>query len=91
MKKYEKAVLCLRKHPDVAFTDNRAERDLRMCNYQAELVSGCFRTRKYAEAYCHVESQATSSPWRTRDTILWWPFKSLSPDAPSITCPSSYR
>ena len=37
-----------------------------------------------------AESQATSSPWRTRDTILWWPFTSLSPDAPSITCPSSY-
>ena len=32
MKKYEKAVLRFAKHPDVAFTNNRAERDLLVGN-----------------------------------------------------------
>ena len=40
MKKYEKAVLRFAKHPDVAFTNNRAERDLRMSEGQAESLPG---------------------------------------------------
>ena len=45
MKKYEKAVLRFAKHPDVAFTNNRAERDLRMSKVKQK-VSGCFRNPK---------------------------------------------
>ena len=59
MKKYEKAVLRFAKHPDVAFTNNRAERDLRMSKVKQK-VSGCFRTRKYAEAYCRISSYLQS-------------------------------
>ena len=59
MKKYENAVLRFAKHPDVAFTNNRAERDLRMSKVKQK-VSGCFRTRKYAEAYCRVSSYLQS-------------------------------
>ena len=55
MKNYETAVLRFAKHPDVAFTNNRAERDLRMAKVKQK-VSGCFRTRKYAEAYCRISS-----------------------------------
>ena len=51
MKKYENAVLRFATNPDVAFTNNRTERDLRMSKVMQK-VSGCFRTRKYAEAYC---------------------------------------
>ena len=36
MQKHETAVLRFAKHPDVAFTNNRAERDLRMSQGQAE-------------------------------------------------------
>ena len=57
MQKHEIAVLRFAKHPDVAFTNNRAERDLRMAKVKQK-VSGCFRTRKYAEAYCRIKLSA---------------------------------
>jgi len=53
--KYEEAVLLFAKRADVAFTNNRAERDLRMSKVKQK-VSGCFRTRQYAEAYCSISS-----------------------------------
>ncbi|MCP5090195.1 MAG: IS66 family transposase [Gammaproteobacteria bacterium] len=55
LKKYEKAVLLFAKRSYVSFTNNRAERDLRMSKVKQK-VSGCFRTRKYAEAYCRISS-----------------------------------
>ena len=59
LKHYETAVLRFAKHPDVAFTNNRAERDLRVAKVKQK-VSGCFRTRKYAEAYCRISSYLQS-------------------------------
>jgi len=55
LRNHEKAVLLFAKNPDVPFTNNRAERDLRM-NKVKQKVSGCFRTQKYAEAYCRISS-----------------------------------
>ena len=55
MRKHESAVLLFAKSPHVAFTNNRAERDLRMSKVKQK-VSGCFRTRKYADAYCRISS-----------------------------------
>jgi transposase len=55
LKKHEQAVLLFAKRPEVAFTNNRAERDLRMSKVKQK-ISGCFRTRKYAEAYCRISS-----------------------------------
>ena len=54
-KDYEDAVLLFAELPHVPFTNNRAERDLRMSKVKQK-VSGCFRTRQYAEAYCRISS-----------------------------------
>lgn len=52
---YESAVLLFAKRSDVSFTNNRAERDLRMAKVKQK-VSGCFRTELYAKAYCRISS-----------------------------------
>ncbi|MCU7848045.1 MAG: transposase [Candidatus Thiodiazotropha sp. (ex Lucinoma kastoroae)] len=46
MKTHEKAVLLFAKDPHVAFTNNRAEHDLRMAKVKQK-VSGCFRVTLY--------------------------------------------
>jgi len=38
-----------------SFTNNRAERDLHMAKVKQK-VSGCFRTRQFAAAYCGISS-----------------------------------
>ncbi len=55
IKDNEQAVLLFAKDSHVSFTNNRAERDLRMAKVKQK-VSGCFRTLKYAEAYCRISS-----------------------------------
>ena len=55
LKKHGKSVLLFAKLPHVSFTNNRAERDLRMAKVKQK-VSGCFRTEKYAQAYCRISS-----------------------------------
>jgi len=55
MKTHEEAILLFARLPQVPFTNNRAERDLRMSKVKQK-VSGCFRTRRFAEAYCRISS-----------------------------------
>ncbi len=55
LKKHESSVLLFAKEPHVPFTNNRAERDLRMAKVKQK-VSGCFRTELYAKAYCRISS-----------------------------------
>jgi len=55
LKKYEASVLLFAKVGHVPFTNNRAERDLRMAKVKQK-VSGCFRKKQYAEAYCRISS-----------------------------------
>ena len=55
LKAHEKAVLLFAREPFVSFTNNRAERDLRMDKVKQK-VSGCFRKARYAEAYCRISS-----------------------------------
>ena len=53
--KYEKEVLLFTKLSFAPFTNNRAERDLRMSKVKQK-VSGCFRSEKHAHAYCRISS-----------------------------------
>lgn len=55
LKDYESAVLFFAKRSEVSFTNNRAERDLRMSKVKQK-VSGCFRKELYAKAYCRISS-----------------------------------
>jgi len=55
LKQHESAVLLFARDPHVSFTNNRAERDLRMSKVKQK-VSGCFRKPQYAEAYCRISS-----------------------------------
>ena len=48
-------MLLFAKESHVSFTNNRAERDLRMSKVKQK-VSGCFRTITFAEAYCRISS-----------------------------------
>ena len=53
--KYEDAVLRFLHDPTVSFTNNTAERALRMGKVKQK-VSGCFRSEEFAHAYCRVSS-----------------------------------
>jgi transposase len=55
LKTHERAVLLFAKEPHVPFTNNRAERDLRMAKVKQK-ISGCFRKEQYAKAYCRISS-----------------------------------
>ena len=61
--KYETEVLRFARDPDVPFTNNRAERDIRMAKVKQK-VSGCFRTPKYAAAYCRISSYLQSMAYQ---------------------------
>ena len=59
MKNHETAVLRFAKHPRSPLPTTAPERDLRMSKVKQK-VSGCFRTPKYAEAYCRISSYLQS-------------------------------
>lgn len=69
LKTYEAAVLLFAKDGDVSFTNNRAERDLRMSKVKQK-VSGCFRSAEYAQAYCRISSYLQSMANRSHNPLI---------------------
>ena len=57
--KHEGAVLRFMRDPDVSFTNNAGEQEVRMAKVRTK-VSGCFRTPFHAEAWCRVSSYLSS-------------------------------
>ena len=53
--KYEDSVLRFMSDPDVSFTNNTGEQKIRMSKVKIK-VSGCFRTDRYAHAWCRISS-----------------------------------
>ena len=57
--RHEAAVLRFACHPEVPFTNNRAERDIRMTKVKQK-IAGCLRTAHYAAVYCRISSYLQS-------------------------------
>ena len=55
LRNFEDDVLRFMENPAVPYTNNQAERDLRMTKVQQK-ISGCFRSFKGAEIYCRIRS-----------------------------------
>ncbi|MEM6379082.1 MAG: IS66 family transposase [Bacteroidota bacterium] len=64
--KYKEAVLRFALHPDIPFTNNQAERDIRPVKGKLK-VAGCFRTWKGAQRYARLQS--VFSTWKSSNTI----------------------
>lgn len=69
LKEHEKAVLLFAKEPHVPFTNNRAERDLRMDKVKQK-VAGCFRTEAFAKAYCRISSYLATMANRGHNPLI---------------------
>ena len=69
MYEHEYAVLLFAYRAEVPFTNNRAERDLRMGKVKQK-VSGCFRQERYAEAYCRISSYLQTMAYRGYNPLV---------------------
>lgn len=69
LQQYETAVLLFARRAEVPFTNNRAERDLRMGKVKQK-VSGCFRQKQYAEAYCRISSYLQSMSYQGYNPLV---------------------
>ncbi|KAA0446238.1 MAG: IS66 family transposase [Candidatus Thioglobus sp.] len=79
--KYEKEVLRFMINPDVPFTNNLAENDIRMTKVHQK-ISGCFRSEEGAEIFCAVRSYISSCRKQgiTASTALQLLFSGHLPD-----------
>jgi transposase len=69
LKKHEAAVLLFAVKAAVSFTNNRAERDLRMGKVKQK-VSGCFRNPLFAKAYCRISSYLQTMAYKGYSPLI---------------------
>ena len=69
MYEHEYAILLFAYNAEVPFTNNRAERDLRMGKVKQK-VSGCFRQEQYAAAYCRISSYLQTMAYRGYNPLV---------------------
>lgn len=69
MKLHEKSVLRFAKNTHVSFTNNRAERDLRMSKVKQK-VSGCFRTEELATAFCRISAYLQTMSYKGYNPLI---------------------
>ncbi len=55
LRDFEDDVLRFMDNPEVPFTNNQGERDIRMAKVQQK-ISGCFRSMEGAKVFCRVRS-----------------------------------
>lgn len=71
LKKYQSSVLAFLYDSNVPFTNNLAERDIRMMKVRQK-ISGCFRTLDGSEMYCRIASYvatARKQGWNILDAL----------------------
>ena len=61
--RHETEILWFARRPAVPFANNRSERDIRMAKVKQK-ISGCFRSPKYAEAWCRISSYLKSMGYK---------------------------